>query len=704
MFQRANTYLSQTQTKGVIAKKRIFLLLNCFLVKKNNDFKMAADSSTIEKLAVYDDRIVQHPPRYAVVRGANSVNSMPFAANTQSVSQHQYTVQVPNQGVYMDRALLWTSTVQLKLTTSFFPDNTSRGQGIGAWMNVPVFMPGRDWSLSSFPLHRLVNTMNANINNQQVTFNGDILEEVLRLVDAEDFRAQRTCPTMLETFLFNADSTEAELDDIGGYDKAGGPASVPNGAWANIVFTLPNGTPLTPSLSYVTGGGTVTVSVNALGQLIFTSASSFPSQPALPAGTMTPTTGVEIYIQFTSTEKLVLSPFVFADGHERDTGLFGLNNVMVTMNMASPNLTGHVGRVVKSFGHVTNFPAPPNQNQTQVIGGPFNIDAVEFNTQGQPFTNSRLDVTFLDPNWSEPLPPRSIVPYMDYTRYVSTVNTQLTINTLQQIPTPTLTLPYIPDLLLISVRPEVYTDASYASWSAPIQRINLQWANKSGLMSTHTPEQLYEISYNNGVDMDYLKYTGNAFISTTDFTNQLVYNLPNGPIKKPLVGGFLALRPGIDFPLDNGQSPGMVGNFVFQANLTTLSQFNGSVRSRVAVIAINSGFFATVFGTSMIVRGVVQPEDGVLTTLPKASGSSLDRIVGAGWQSKLGSAVSRVREYWPTISGYAKQAAQLVKPHLGEESQKLLGSLGLGKPGGAHGYGYGDVTSLKRSRLSDRVE
>jgi hypothetical protein len=49
-------------------------------------------SADIEKLAVFDDRIVQTRPKYAVEKGALSLTNAPFAAISQSQSQHTYNV------------------------------------------------------------------------------------------------------------------------------------------------------------------------------------------------------------------------------------------------------------------------------------------------------------------------------------------------------------------------------------------------------------------------------------------------------------------------------------------------------------------------------------------------------------------------------------------------------------------------------------
>jgi len=70
-------------------------------------------SADIEKLAVFDDRIVQTRPKYAVEKGALSLTNSPFSAISQTQSQHTYNIYVPSENVYVARDMDWASTVFL---------------------------------------------------------------------------------------------------------------------------------------------------------------------------------------------------------------------------------------------------------------------------------------------------------------------------------------------------------------------------------------------------------------------------------------------------------------------------------------------------------------------------------------------------------------------------------------------------------------
>jgi hypothetical protein len=61
--------------------------------------------STISKIAVYDPRLQQDEPAYAVQKGALSVSVAPFQAISANSSQMTFQVLVPSLNVFVDRKL-----------------------------------------------------------------------------------------------------------------------------------------------------------------------------------------------------------------------------------------------------------------------------------------------------------------------------------------------------------------------------------------------------------------------------------------------------------------------------------------------------------------------------------------------------------------------------------------------------------------------
>jgi len=292
-------------------------------------------SADIEKLAVFDSRIVQSRPRYAVEKGALSLTNAPFNAISATASQHTYNIYVPSENVFVDRAVEWTSTVTMSSVIT--PSGT-----LANWaLNFPIVVPGVDFALTAFPLNSLCSTMTATINDTTSVINSqDVLKEVLRLTDYKKNRLQRTCPTMLDKYQCYDDAYGLPNCPLNGYGTAMDYDGVQNGAFGQIVFTDSAGQPLVEGKCYTNGVLTATQGavpstaiagtyrcVNGLPSLV---ASTGNSGVVDCAGPFT------IFYQWTSTEKLVLSPFTFSDVHEWDTGLFGINNIQLIMNLQSP--------------------------------------------------------------------------------------------------------------------------------------------------------------------------------------------------------------------------------------------------------------------------------------------------------------------------------------------------------------------------------
>lgn len=600
-------------------------------------------SADIEKLAVFDDRIVQSRPKYAVEKGALSLTNSPFNAIAANQSQHTYNINVPSENVFVDRAVEWSALTALSFTATI-PSTASLGQ--------PVCVFGRDVALAAFPLHCLTQTMTATINDTTTTINlGDVLYEVLRLADYKKNRAQRTCPTYLDTYKSYNDAYMTNNNPLGDYSLAVDTGSVPNGAWGQVYFTDSLGNQLVGNGSY---------QINGTGQA-YPYVNGVPVSVVAPAGGSTLTT-YPLFIKFFSTEKLVLSPFVFSDTHEQETGLFGIQNIQLVMNMASPSQTATAGRVLRSTS-----------------AGGCSISNVAYNNTnsgGTPFQNAQVNVQFLTPSLDIPLPPKSVVPYMEFPRYISNQSVNVAAGGVaSQVVSQTITLPQIPDLLIIYAKPTAPSySATDADYYLPIQRISINFDNFSGLLSSQTAQQLYGMSFRNGLDMDWEQWSGKATLASSSV----------GSV--PTTGGFLVLKPSQDITLQSGQAPSLVGNFTFQFNCDILNTTQQSLTGlTLYVITANSGFFESIKGSSRVIKGVLTEADIISAPLaPMGTRGSLTRVVGGqNVLSRLGNMLSKAKDAVGPYLPLAKEAAKLAKPMLPSGVQDVMSAVGMGQTGGA---------------------
>lgn len=542
-------------------------------------------TTEVSKVAVVDPRIVQTQPTYAVEKGALSLTNGKFSAIANSASSQTYNVQVPSENVFVDRAVDWSQRVYAVISLTL---------GVNADANKPLLIPGVHFSLAPFPSHQCVNTMSATINDSTVTINtSDVLPQVLRLSDMASARKQRTCPTKLDQLRVPPQTL--------GWDQA------------NNQFTLPREVSLSSSSAGygLSAYATDEVGCGAWSGFRFephTAGNAYSLSVVGYEGLPCPVGGADqtfsVNCSWLTTEKLVLPPFIFSDDYELSTGLFGVQNIQLTINMASSPSRAFRINPVSCQG--TAYASDP---------------VVTFRTTGTtPFETPLLNVQFLTPPIEVDMPAKSVVPWMEFPRYISPSFTAVAgtsasglVAGASPFESQTITLPSIPDLLMIYIKPQSYASSLVSDYVLPINKISINFDNFSGLLASHTQEELYKMSVNNGVDMDWASWSGAAW---------------SGSGKKvATVGGPLVLRPGRDFPLQSGQAPGLVGNFTFQFTGTCDNYSTATPTVSVYVVAVNSGFFETIKGSSRIIKGILTETD-ILGATAVAPSQPLARVVG----------------------------------------------------------------------------
>jgi len=602
----------------------------------------------VSKYSVYDPRIVQKQPKYAVEKGALSITNVSFNAQTANSSSQQFNVVVPSENVFIDRAVDWISggVVSAVVTVGVAGQTLTVGQ--------PLLVPGRDVAPAQFPSHQCVAQMTATINDATVTVNTqDVLNYVLRLQDMRQHRRQRTCPTMLDIYGLNPDTLEFPNSPLSGQASRYASDESPNGAWSQWSFCDSTGTPLLQNAA----GAAITGS----------SALNYGGIPCTAA--LAGVQAFTVYLRWQSTEKLMLPPFIFGNAFELSTGLFGVQNFQVQMNMSTT--PSRAWRVASSWlSRVFVGTAASSSSPT--------ISVFQWVTAGvgsySPYPlQPALSVQFLTPALDVPLPAKSIVPYMEFPRYITTGITAVpsTLGAAKsakglsigqaggpssgtQVSSNTITLPNIPDLLLIYLKPAIanaalFTTQPYANagltWDStigdftlPIEAISINFDNFSGLLANHTQYELYKMSIDNGLEMDFPEWSGES----RGFFAAAAATPPTDNALVTMVGGPLVLRPGRDFALQAGQAPGLVGNFTLQISATVSNQFPSQIAAsgvNLYIVPVSSGFFETIKGSSRIIKGVLTEQD-ILSAPATAPSSELERPVGSGKHGRHSSSMA----------------------------------------------------------------
>jgi len=603
----------------------------------------------IEKLSVFDPRIVQQKPAFAVDKGALSLTNAPFKAIASTSSQMTFNIQVPSLNVFIDREMEWTTGVRVGFDVAI-PAGTAVPVGP---LFEPVVVFGKDVALAPFPLQSLCSTQTATINDAVATINTqDILYEVLRLVDLKSNRLERTTPTMLDKYRSYDDAVGAINNPLASYFDGTDYDNIPNGAFWDIAFTDATGTPFTASSSSY-DDGTKSVNVNNRVPIL-------TEDPTSPGDSYT---SYRIFVLFTATEKLVLSPFIFSEEHGDEVGLYGVNNIQLVFNFRSAS------RLIR--------------NATTASGATSRTISNVSLATSTPFQDPTMNIQFLTPSLDIALPPRNVLPYLEYARYIQTIGT-LPANSSGTYASSTITLPQIPDMLIIYAKP--YGASDYANTEGdyyfPIDQISVNFDNFAGLLSSHTSRQLYRMSVQNGLKMDWNTWNGLGRVVNNSTTALAGTTSANNVL---LVGGFLVLKMGKDITLQSGQAPSVVGNYTLQFNYRVNNRQGVSRDAQLYVIAVNSGFFETQSGSSRIVKGVLTEQDVISAPIaPIASRATLERYVGGSFFSKLGTALNKAKDMLknPAVREAVKGVARSVGGERVKGAVDFAEKMGFGQTGG----------------------
>ena len=410
-------------------------------------------SQDFVKVLVKDDRLnVTDTVSYAVHKGGQNMTSAQFNAISQSASSVTFNIQVPSEQTLIDRRVMWRSTVLLKLKV------TGNAQ---SEYEMPINYGVTD-ALAPFPLHQLASVMTATINNNSVSINiRDVLPAMLRFNDRRELqRYNGMTPVMPDHTAQYGDAVGALLNSLGN--------------WANSADN-----DLYPRGAFVLDG----ISVGADGL------TALPS-PLVPPVALEDGLSQYIYVQFTVTEPLLLSPFIFCDPKANNQAFYGVQNMNFVFNI------GDASRVWRSALNTAGAGASPFGNtyiqQASVVS----------------FSNSQLIFNFLTPHPSDLLPARNAVPYYELPRFITsnlspidgwTPSQTSLAPALQQIKTSSLQLNQIPDKLILQVR----NPLSSTAWGQPdaflaIHGVSISFNNQSGILASATQQDLYRYSVENG--------------------------------------------------------------------------------------------------------------------------------------------------------------------------------------------------------------
>jgi len=534
---------------------------------------------------------------YGVYSGASQNTFQAFQATTKSPSQMSFNVSIPSENTILDRNVLIQATYKITLT---IPANAAFGAGF-----VP-FQYGLTEAFQAFPVNSSITSMNATVNNTNVSINSqDVLPQLLRLIDPRELQKYNgMCPTL-------PDNVGERFQNYTAFNDKEARVNNPLGS----IHSASNDNYLLPRGAHPLDAISVTHNIKAGG----TDASLKSTDVA---------DSWVIVLTATFTEPLFLSPFLFGGKHDfNNQGFVGLNTLNLNLNIDSTFKRGFSS----ALPYITGVAL------TEI-------------------TDAKLLLNFLTSQPTDLIKAKNIVPFVDYPRYLTTGTNAIGANGgTSTITSQNIQLNQIPDLFIICVRkPMAGLTIQDPNSFLAINSVSINFNNASGLLSSATKQDLWRMSRANGSQQSWYEFNGKAGEYRIDADNAGVGAAagPNDAVLQGYTinttGSIFVINPAKDLSLPSYLSNGSLGQFNFQIQITAQNNTAAAITPELVVITANSGVFSTIAGSSAVYTGlltkqmvldVAQQQDGV-------SSSTVHRLTGGSLSDMISTSMKQV----PTVS------------------------------------------------------
>ena len=650
--------------------------------------------SSVQTFLVQDDRLlVTDQVKYAVLKGAanntlvyydaiSGLNGSALPTVNSYVSALTWNIQVPSQEVVIDRRALIEYTVRARIRKTV---EAGAGAADQVWAQTKSGVNTSCDSLNVFPVSQCVQTIQATINNTTVANNvQDVLEPLLRFHDSRELSEYMgMAPYLIDRQgMYNGVNglTNFQTSSTAVFDEA----FIPRSAFPCKITDVRSNLDVSTDNS-IDGA--------------------------------TPGEFKDAIVEFTTWEPLFVSPFIWANPKVNSQGIYGVQNISIVQNF------GNHQRLIKSLPQITVGGAVTSKTQVMAMN----------------VVSSRLYLNYLTPQPSSVMVPRNVVPYYETPRYFLTTPTDLTpatfdndLNTItrsasKNFRAQNLQLNQIPDKLIIVLQRESVSGAvevvpvngvggsALPAGFAVIEKMNINFNNQSGLLSTWSQKDLYHASRDGGSKQSWYEFTGEVQVPTNVQT-EITYNngLPVGSqlsggtftssqsTNQPTSGSVLILQFGKDIELPDYYAPGSIGNFNLQISLDAYHYLPCSALYRLMVITVNSGVFVTEKGTSNPYTALLRKEDVLNASSMEPLGcAEFNRMVGGGFFDTLKSIGSTVWKYGkPVLKALAPVAQSLLGQSSDPRAQMASKIVGVGSKLMGDGMGAGEDRLARHARGS----
>jgi len=539
---------------------------------------MSLNVPQVPVAAVMDPRLQINQVRdYVALKGSMVNTFQQFPASNVSNASVQITCNPPNRGIAISRVVLQRATFDITITGT----NTTIG---------PLLSPGF-YGPRAMPLTMVQNALQVTINN--VTLTQSPVQQywgALMWLGDNDFENRfgqySLAPSYLDQFQDYADGAGSVRNPLAQY----GDNSFENTRGGYAGLELLTNTQYTATL------------------------------------------------RLTTTEPILLSPFVSGNGSNTTSCLAGVQNMSYQCNF------GDFRRVMSLV-------------QDQGSGGGVGITAVTVN-----LTSFSLLFNYLTPDPLYPVPRSLVSSYFMPVCYPTTFGTPVVAGATVRIPFQSIQVTSIPRRIIIWAREDdanrtAFTSDCFLSLPQDENPLSISW-NNNQFMNQASTQDLYNISYKNGCQMSYSQFTR--------FT-----------------GSLIVLDFGTDIGLMSNEAPGTLGNYQLGLTCRFKNTSSRTLNVQMFVLVVYEGTFNVVDGNCSTMIGVLSSQDVLdARPVPGITYKAQKDVYGGAFFDSLKKAFGAAHNFIKQHKIISKGLSLLPDPRA-QAASKVASALGYGMSGGS---------------------
>ena len=593
---------------------------------------MSLSFQKLNPVLVRDPRtIIDNVRDYAILKSGSQTTWKQYTTTSVSTSSIQFSCPPPSGGIIVDRKQYFY--LPARVSFSGVPPSGYK-----------IIRPNQD-APRAYPIASSIDTLTSTINNQSVSVNSaDIIHGLLHYnTDAKlknhDYSMTPTCPDQSQNY---SDLLGAIRNPLNNYGDSNDESVMGRGGFAYWKV-----------VSNPTGDGVTTMTA---------------------------------VIDMVVCEPLfLLSPFFWGCGNA--SAFFNVTTMdfnftflgQAANRVWSHDPSGVTGTTITGSSiQFSNFTGTPFSFSQQGLGA---VPVMLFNYI------TPQDVQVLSPNMS------ITYPYFEVPRYPTDYGASVAPNESIQMTSNNIQLSSIPRRLYIFVRQrnqDLYSNPANTDTFFQINNVNIQFQNKSGLLSNASMAQLYEMSVQNHCNMTFTQWSGGPVYAPGNLSAQI-----------GTIGSVVCVEFATNIGLESLDAPGKLGQYMLQVQVqTTNVNQTLSITPTLYIVPVLEGTYTVEsLGRSSSNIGVISSTDILdAQSRPFINYKDVEHVNGGDFLSGLKDFGNKLLSGLKTAHDFVKENKLLSRglsliPHPAAQ----VGSRA------AESFGYGDGI-LVGGRRMDRSE